>query len=95
MNSTRVLVPTIIFGAGGLAAPPAGGFDDKSLPIESASPENPQTFTLSRILSRIANSDIIENTTDDHPARDERVTMVRSGAPISTTTQKRPKGRLI
>lgn len=94
MNSTRVLVPTIIFGAGDLAAPPTGGFDDKSLPIESASPENPQTSTLSRILSRIAHSDIIENKTDDRPRR-ERVNMVRFGAPISTTRQKRPEGRSI
>ncbi len=93
MNSTRVIVPTIVFGAGDVAAPPC--FDDKSLPTETASPENPRTFTLSRILSRIANSDIIENKTGDHPTRDERVNMVRSGAPISTTTQKRPEGRLI
>ena len=93
MNSTRVIVPTIVFGARDLAVPP--GFDDKSLPTETASPENPRTSTLSRVLSRTANSDIIENKTDGYPTRDERVTMVRSGAPISTTTQKRPEGRLI
>jgi hypothetical protein len=95
MNSARVIVPTIAFGAGDAAARPASGFDDKSLPIESAAPENPQTFTLSRILSSIADSDIIENKTDDRPARGESVNVVRYGVPISTTTQKRPEGRLI
>ena len=95
MNSARVIVPTIGFGAGDVAAHPAGGFDDKSLPIESASPENPQTFTLSRILSRIADSDIIESKTGVHPTRRESVRVVRHGVPISTTTQKRPEGRSI
>jgi hypothetical protein len=93
MNSARVIVPTIAFGA--VAAHPANGFDDKSLPTESAAPENPQTFTLLRILSRPAVSDIIESKTGDHPTRRESVHVVRHGVPISTTTQKRPEGRSI
>ena len=93
MNSVRVIVPTIAFGA--VAAHPASGFDDKSLPTESAAPENPQTFTLLRILSRPTDSDIIESKTGAHPTRRESVHAVRHGVPISTTTQKRPEGRSI
>jgi hypothetical protein len=95
MNSARVIVPIIAFGTGDVAAHPASGFDDKSLPTVSAAPKNPQTFILSRILSGIVDSDIIENKTDERPTRGDRVNAVRYGGPISTTTQKRPEGRTI
>jgi hypothetical protein len=91
MNSTRV--PTIAFGAGGVAAHLANGSGQKSPPTES-SLENLQTFTLSRILSGIADPDIIETKTADCACRRGRsVHVVRSGVPISTTMQKRPEGR--
>ena len=93
MNSARVIVPTIAFGD--VAARPANGFDDRSLPTESTAPENPQPSTLSRILSGIADSDIIESKTGNHPMRRESVHVVCHGVPISTTTQKRPEGRSI
>jgi hypothetical protein len=92
MNSTRV--PTIAFGAGGVAAHLASGSDQKSPPTESSALEHLQTFTLSRILSGIADPNIIENKTDERASRRGRsVHVVRSGVPVSTTMQKRPEGR--
>lgn len=87
MNPTRV--PTIAFGAGGLAARPASGSDRTSLPTTSLVSETLSTFTLSRMPSGIAYPALIENKADDFAsARGESVHVVRCGVPISTTTQK-------
>jgi hypothetical protein len=94
MNSTRV--PTIAFGAGGLAAHPANGSDQTFRPTESPVSENPPTFALSRMWSGIADPALIENKTDDlASARGERVNVARCGVPVSTTMRKRPEGRPI
>jgi hypothetical protein len=92
MNSTRV--PTIAFGAGGVAAHPASGSDQTSRPTESPVSGSLQTFTLSRMPSGIAHPALIESKADDCAStRGESVNVVRCGVPISTTTQKRPEGR--
>jgi pilus assembly protein CpaC len=72
MNSTRV--PTIAFGAGGVAAHPASGSDQTSRPTESDVSENLPTFALSRMPNGIADPALLENKADDRAsARGESV----------------------
>ena len=55
-----------------------------------------QSGTLSLALRSIADLNMVENRTEDQTLkRGESVNVVRYGVPISTTTQKRPEGRLI
>ena len=94
MNSTRV--PTIAFGAGGLAAHPASGSEQTSCQTESFVSENPPTFMLSRMPGGIADPSLIENKAADRAsARGESVNVARCSVPISATVRKRPEGRPI
>jgi hypothetical protein len=94
MKSTRV--PTIAFGAGGVAARPANGSDQTSRPTASPVSESLPTFALSRMPSGIADPTLLENKADDFASsRGESVNVVRCGVPISTKTQTRPEGRPI
>jgi hypothetical protein len=89
MKSTRV--PTIAFGAGGVAAHPANGSDQTSYPTASPVSESLPTFALSRMPSGIADPTLLENKADDFASsRGENVNVVRCGVPISTRPEGRP-----